>query len=110
MAHKFGPVTLRLGLPRPKRSSGAQLWISGLGVINFHLNTCKEDRPMLCSLSTKLGPEDLQAITALEQELGTPLLAFACHDLKPAEVSTDQLAKIQALENKLGLSLVAVRG
>ena len=66
---------------------------------------------MLCSLSTKLGSEDLKAINALESELGTPLLAFSCReDLKPAEVSTEHLAKIQALENKLGLSLVAVRG
>ncbi len=66
---------------------------------------------MLCSLSTKLGSDDLQAINALENELGTPLLAFSCRaDLKPADVTGDQLAKIQALENKLGLSLVAVRG
>ncbi len=66
---------------------------------------------MLCSLSTKLGSDDLQAINALENELGTPLLAFSCRaDLKPADVTGDQLAKIQALESKLGLSLVAVRG
>lgn len=65
---------------------------------------------MLCSLSTKLGSEDLQAINALESELGTPLLAFSCRaDLKPAEVNADQLAKIQALESRLGLSLVAVQ-
>ena len=65
---------------------------------------------MLCSLSTKLAPEDLQAITALEKELATPLLAFSCHDLKPAEVKAEQLTKIQALENRLGISLVAVKG
>jgi hypothetical protein len=66
---------------------------------------------MLCSLSTKLGSDDLAAINALESELGTPLLAFSCRaDLKPAAVSADQLAKIQALEGKLGLSLVAVKG
>ncbi|MGQ9920231.1 MAG: hypothetical protein ACUVRZ_02755 [Desulfobacca sp.] len=64
---------------------------------------------MLCSLATKLGPQDLQAITALEQELSMPLLAFACHELQPAPVTPDQLAKIQALENRLGLSLVAVK-
>lgn len=64
---------------------------------------------MLCSLATKLGPEDLQAITALEKELATPLLAFTCHDLQPAPVNPDQLARIQALENRLGLSLVAVQ-
>jgi len=66
---------------------------------------------MLCSLSTKLSSDDLQAINALENELGTPILAFSCReDLRFAEVNTEQLAKIQALENKLGLSLVAVRG
>jgi hypothetical protein len=66
---------------------------------------------MLCSLSTKLGSEDLTAINALEKELGTTLLAFSCRsDLKPADVTGDQLAKIKALEGKLGLSLVAVRG
>ena len=66
---------------------------------------------MLCSLSTKLTSEDLQAINALENELGTPLLAFSCRaDLSPADLTTEQLAKIQALENKMGLSLVAVRG
>ena len=65
---------------------------------------------MLCSLSTQLGSEDLKAINTLEKELGTPLLAFSCQgELKPAEVSGDQLAKIKALEGKLGLSLVAVR-
>jgi hypothetical protein len=65
---------------------------------------------MLCSLSTKLDSKDLQAITDLENELGLPLLAFTCHDMKPAEVKTEQLSKIQALESRLGLSLVAVRG
>ncbi len=65
---------------------------------------------MLCSLSTKLGPEDIKAINALEKELATPLLAFSCHDVKPAEVNAEQLSKIQDLEKRLGMSLVAVRG
>jgi len=65
---------------------------------------------MLCSLSTKLGPEDIKAINALEKELATPLLAFSCHDVKPADVNAEQLSKIQALEKRLGMSLVAVRG
>jgi hypothetical protein len=65
---------------------------------------------MLCSFTTKLGPEVLQAITDLERDLGLPLLAFSCHDLKPAEVKAEQLTKIQALENRFGLSLVAVKG
>lgn len=63
---------------------------------------------MLCSLSTKLGDQELNAIKTLEKEVGHSLLAFSCHALKPAEVNTDQLAKIQTLENKLGISLVAV--
>ena len=65
---------------------------------------------MLCSLSTQLRSEDLKTINSLEKELGTPLLAFSCQEeLKPAAVTGDQLAKIKALEGKLGLSLVAVR-
>ena len=65
---------------------------------------------MLCSLSTKLSTQDLEAINTLENELGSPILAFSCRgDLGFADVNTEQLAKIQALENKLGLSLVAVR-
>jgi len=63
---------------------------------------------MLCSLSTKLGEQELSAITTLEKEVGHPLLAFSCHSLEPATVNPDQLAKIQALEKKLGISLVAV--
>lgn len=58
---------------------------------------------MLCSLSTKLG-----AIKTLEKELGKTLLAFSCYPLKPAEISKDQLAKVQEVEKKLGISLVAV--
>lgn len=65
---------------------------------------------MLCSLSTKLAAEDLKAINALEKDLAMPLLAFSCHDLKPAEVNAEQLSKIQALEKRLGMSLVAVKG
>ena len=81
-----------------------------IGVKFCHLSG-KEDRLMLCSLSTKLGSADLEAICALEKELGTPLLAFSCRsELKPAEVTGDQLSRIKALEGKLGLSLVAVRG
>jgi len=64
---------------------------------------------MLCSLSTKIKPETLHAIQSLEKELGKTLLAFSCHDLKPAELKHEELARIKEMENKLGLSLVAVR-
>lgn len=65
---------------------------------------------MLCSLSTNLTPEALQAITGLEQELGTPILAYSCReDLKPAVLAPEKLARLQSLEQKLGLVLVAVQ-
>jgi hypothetical protein len=63
---------------------------------------------MLCSLSTKLGPDALQAISALEKELATSLLA-SCHQIRTAEISPEQLTKIQTLENQLGISLVAIK-
>jgi len=65
---------------------------------------------MLCSLATKLGPEQLGEISSLEQELGVPVLAFSCHQMEPAEIDGDQVEKIERLEEKLGVALVAVRG
>lgn len=62
---------------------------------------------MLCNLSS-LKAEDLTKINQLEKELGTPLLAFSCRDLQPADLSEEQLDKIKALETRLGMSLVAV--
>jgi hypothetical protein len=63
---------------------------------------------MMCNLSS-LKSEELLRINELEKELGTPLLAFSCRELKPAEISQEQLEKIKALETRLGMSLVAVR-
>jgi hypothetical protein len=63
---------------------------------------------MMCNLSS-LKTDELAKITELEKELGTPLLAFSCRELQPAEVSGDQLNKIKDLETQLGMSLVAVR-
>lgn len=64
---------------------------------------------MLCSLS-KLTDKDLQEIHKLEKDIHSPLLAFSCNDAQIAELSADNLQKIQALEKKLGISLVAVGG
>jgi len=64
---------------------------------------------MLYSLSPKLAPDDMKAINALEKDLGLPLLAFSCYDLKATAITPAQLAKIQELENRLGMSLVAVK-
>ena len=64
---------------------------------------------MMCSLS-RLEPKELDTIQSLEQELGRPLLAFSCHDIKAAELDEEQLTKIRDLEAKLGIYLVAIKG
>lgn len=63
---------------------------------------------MLCSLSN-LKDKDILQIKELESELGITMLAFSCHDAEPALLNNETLEKIQSMENKLGLSLVAVK-
>lgn len=63
---------------------------------------------MLCSLATNVDNTILKTITDLEKDLGKTLLAFKCHDLKPSMLSMEQVNKIQDVEDKLGVSLVAV--
>ncbi len=63
---------------------------------------------MLCSLSTTLTENDITEINRMEQELGTVLLAFSCHSLNPASLDDGKMQKLQHLEQKLGISLVAV--
>ena len=64
---------------------------------------------MMCSLATKLGDDQIEQISALEDELGVTMLAFVCHPLDPAPIDQDQIARIAGLEEKLGVSLVAVQ-
>ena len=63
---------------------------------------------MMCSLATKVTEESIKAINALEKDLGKTLLAFQCHDLKPSELSAQELEKIRKIETELGVALVAV--
>jgi hypothetical protein len=63
---------------------------------------------MLCSIS-KLDDSQLEQITLLEKDLGRNLLSFTCHDVAVAEVEDLELEKIQELEAKLGVALVAVK-
>jgi hypothetical protein len=63
---------------------------------------------MLCSIATNVNESTLKTITDIEKGLGKTLLAFSCHDLKPATLSADDLKKVQEVEKKLGVSLVAV--
>lgn len=62
---------------------------------------------MLCSYS-KTESLDLEAIQRLEKDLGKTLLALSCQDIKPADLKGEDLAKINDLEKKLGIVLVAV--
>ena len=62
---------------------------------------------MLCSYS-KTENIDLESIQGLEKDLGKTLLAFSCQDVKPAELKDEDLAKINDLENKMRIVLVAV--
>lgn len=64
---------------------------------------------MLCSLSN-LNDNDLQEIHKLEKDIQLPLLAFSCNNTSIAHLSIENLKKIQDLEKKLGISLVAVGG
>lgn len=62
---------------------------------------------MLCNL-TKLNDNDLDQIRSLESDLGVTVLAFSCHDVPPATLEEEKLAKIQLLEKNIGVSLVAI--
>lgn len=63
---------------------------------------------MLCSIATRLGEAELGEIRELEQDLGRPVLAFACHQAEPAALDEQQLEKLRELEKRLGVSLVAI--
>ena len=63
---------------------------------------------MLCSLATKLDQGQIEEIESLAQDLGTPILAYACHQADAAQIDDAQISRIQELEGKLGVALVAV--
>ena len=63
---------------------------------------------MICSLS-KLDAPKIERIKSAEKDLGKTILAFTCHDIAPAQLSPAELAKIQAVEKEIGLTLVAVK-
>ena len=56
----------------------------------------------------KVEDDKLNAIKALEGEIGRPLIAVEPVKLKPAEIEPSALDRVQALEKKLGVTLVAV--
>ncbi len=64
---------------------------------------------MLCSLATKLDQDQIQEIESLAEDMGTPILAFACHEMDAAPLDAAQIDRLVELESKLGVALVAVR-
>jgi len=85
---------------------------------------------MLCEFARNLDEAKLGTIRALERDLGLTIVAFSCRSLEPereeklrrimeelgpllvaepAEPDDEQLTRIRATEDELGLSLVAVR-
>jgi len=64
---------------------------------------------MLCSLATELDQGQIQEIESLAQDMGTPILAFACHQTDAADIDDAQVKRIKDLEGRLGVALVAVR-
>ncbi len=84
---------------------------------------------MFCEIARKLDDRELGKIKALEHDLGLTLVAFSCRSLDaareerlqkimeelgpqlqapPAEPDDAQLGRIKALEDELGVALVAV--
>lgn len=63
---------------------------------------------MLSSLS-KLTPQQIEEIRALEQKLGKTLLSFSSYDVVAEDLSPEDIAVLKTLEEKLGTMLVAVR-
>lgn len=56
----------------------------------------------------KVADDKLDAIQALEEEIGAPLLAMSEVDVQPARLDRGKLSRIQSLEQELGVVLVAV--
>lgn len=63
---------------------------------------------MLYPLAALKG-DTLTAIQTLEKEIGAPVVALTGVEAKTAKLPAAQLQKLQELEDKLGILLVAVR-
>lgn len=56
----------------------------------------------------ELDAERLQKVRNVEEATGLKLLALNALDVEPANIQDEELDDIQALENELGVTLVAV--
>jgi len=62
---------------------------------------------MICSYAT-VDEEKLKSLQKLGKNMGRTLLAFSCQEIKPAQLTPEQLENIQTLEKDLGVVLVAL--
>lgn len=63
---------------------------------------------MLFTVAPKIEDATLKAITDLEKEMGKTFLACSSSELKPSALSAAEIGKIEGIEKKLGVSLIAV--
>lgn len=63
---------------------------------------------MLCTLA-HLEQEKLSELQSLEKKLGRTLIAFSCNDVDVVPLKENELAEIKRVENKLNVSMVAVK-
>ena len=61
---------------------------------------------MICTYAG-MDEKKLEVLQRAEKEMGRPLLAFSCQDVKPAPLSEEQLERVKALEKELGTIVVA---
>ena len=62
----------------------------------------------MLSAVSDLNTENLQKVQNVEKATGLRLLALNASDATPAKIQDDAVDDIQALENEIGLTLVAV--
>ncbi len=63
---------------------------------------------MLCTLAN-LEKDKLADVQSLEKSLGKTLIAFSCKDINIVPLKDEELSRIKQVEQKLNISLVAVK-
>ncbi len=62
---------------------------------------------MICSYDA-VDDKKINALQEVEKDVGKVLLAINCQEFKPAELTPEQLDRVQALEKELGMVVIAV--
>jgi len=62
---------------------------------------------MICSYAP-MDEKKLDSLQRLEEEMGQTLLAYSCHNMKPAELTPEQVERLKKVEEELGVVIVAL--